>query len=133
MCIKELSIPKRDLSIDIFTYYEWCIMATYGYSELFSFNRTSPRVRLKSGEDVPIVQFLEQYFLFDKYIVCSVEHDPRSLLTPRIVSSEPNRSENSIRLTDGSEYRFGFTSKRNLDSAPATLSGKRSVSGWKIR
>jgi hypothetical protein len=125
----ELSIPERDSSMDKFTYHEWCLLAPHGYSELFAFNRKSQKVRMKSGEDVPVARFLKEHFLFNKYIDCGVDHNPRSLLKPKVSPSELYPSESSIRLSDDSELRFIPKRNKILASAPTTLNEKQ-VSEW---
>ena len=115
--------------MDKYTHHDWCLYAPHAYPELFACNRKSGKVRLKSGEDIPMARFLEEHFLYNKYIDCAVLHSPSSLLHPKVIQSEPGPSESSIKLTDDSDLNFRFTSRRNKSYSSTTLDEKH-VSEW---
>lgn len=116
---------ERDSSMDEFTYHKYFLLAPNESSELFTVDRQSLKVRLKSGKDLQMAEFIAKYFPDKEYLNSVVEHDPRLLFEQRILS-EPYSFEGLAEPSEDSENHLRFRRVRQ----PASSRGTEKIEEW---
>jgi len=106
----------RDFSKDKFNHPKWYLIAPHESSELFAVAREYHEVQL-SQRNLPLAEFLKEFFPAKKYLDTVVEHNPNSLLNLNTSSLVSNSCGGSVEPSeDSGNFRF---IKRNEEGSRA--------------